>query len=330
VSNAIGSTKTISRFLSGIFGGGVVLAASLFAAAPASAAATCTGSAAARTCTDVYTYTGAEQDFHVPAGVTTVATLVVGGAGGYIQSNDPGGEGASVTQSLTVHAGETLVVEVGGVGANHAPAQDSVGGFNGGGTAIGYFASNFDLTGAGGGGASDVRTVPSASVGSLGSRLVVAAGGGGGGEGSSGGDAGSAGSISQYLSAGEAGTAVGGGAGGPGGLNGGTAGNPGTLGIGGDGDNTGGAGGGGGLYGGGGAGTYGGGGGGSSLGTVTGVTADPASVSFTFSAPDPATPGTGPRLPTTGTDPTPALATGLAAILAGLVVLFVRRRRAAN
>ena len=63
---------------------------------------------------------------------------------------------------LPVTAGEVLYVEVAGNG------------FNGGGLGGEFEAGR-------GGEASDVRTVPMASAGTLGSRLLVAGGGGGGG-----------------------------------------------------------------------------------------------------------------------------------------------------
>ena len=111
-------------------------------------------------------YTGAEQTFVVPAGVTSVQVVAIGSEGGTVTNAALGGVGAVVRGELSVTPEEVLFVEVGGVP------------FNGGGAST---------HGGGGGGASDVRTVsigaePSpGNEASLNSRLLVAAGGGGGG-----------------------------------------------------------------------------------------------------------------------------------------------------
>ena len=114
-----------------------------------------------------FTYTGKEQEFEVPAGVTSVEVVAVGSQGESAAGlGGAGGVGAIVAGKLTVKPEQALYVEVGGVP------------FNGGG------ASEH---GGKGGGASDVRTVsigaePSpGNEASLNSRLLVAAGGGGGG-----------------------------------------------------------------------------------------------------------------------------------------------------
>jgi adhesin/invasin len=219
------------------------------------------GSAAAQTAT--FSYTGGEQSFVVPVGDHAVAVVATGAAGG-TKLGSPGGRGAVVSGALSVTPGEVLYVEVGGMGG------DPFGGFNGGGNpAVGAGA-----TWVGGGGASDVRTLPrSDGVPSLNSRLIVA---GGGGAAWNGGDAGQSGGGSAFAGGG-AGAQTSGGAGGcpPDGVLAGCGG-AGTLGQGGEGGYSGfgidqrwGGGGGGGLYGGGGGGAdlsgVGGGGGGSSL-----------------------------------------------------------------
>jgi hypothetical protein len=116
-----------------------------------------------------FTFTGAEQEFKVPAGVTSVEVQAIGSEGGTVVNAAPGGAGAIVTGKLSVKPAQVLYVEVGGVP------------FNGGGPSLGL------SPGSKGGGASDVRTM---SIGaepspgdeaSLNSRLLVAAGGGGGG-----------------------------------------------------------------------------------------------------------------------------------------------------
>jgi fibronectin-binding autotransporter adhesin len=266
-----------------------------------------------------------EHPFAVPAGVSTVHVVAVGGRGGTAWASLPGvgGFGAVVSGDLTdLKAGEVLYAEVAGNGANGV--VDTTG------------------SGGGGGGASDVRTVSCAgscpgSAASLDSRLIVAAGGGGGGgtcanstAGGNGGDAGRAGSPGGSASdggcpgnpggagqpgtptaggsAGSAGTAAfpnpnggpgspgelgSGGAGGAGSPDGQAAGGSGGGGAGGSGSASGG-GGGGGLYGGGGGGggnlvAAGGGGGGSSLvpagGSIATDTTGAPLVTISYTAP---------------------------------------------
>ncbi|MFJ9847731.1 Ig-like domain-containing protein [Kitasatospora sp. NPDC101155] len=265
---------------------------------PAHAQGTCTTSGSTTTCT--FAFTGAEQTFTVPNGVTQVDVTAIGAAGGLEGlGHASGGRGAQVSGTLTgLSGGQTLYVEVGGTATNNGscyPTSQCTGGFNGGGN------THF---GGGGGGASDIRTQPrTVPLTTTDSRLVVAAGGGGAGEaaqnpcpGSPGGDAGQPGADGACSggTGGGAGTATQGGAGGAGG--GGTpSGTPGTLGTGGNGGLNTGGGGGAGFYGGGGggninpstspAGSGGGGGGGSSLVPVggTGPTVTSAAASITIS-----------------------------------------------
>ncbi|WGY01886.1 PASTA domain-containing protein [Nocardioides sp. QY071] len=114
--------------------------------------------------------TGGEQTFAVPAGVTTLHAVAVGGRGGNGASGGAGGYGALVSADLSVAPGQILYLEVGGNGVG------ALGGFNGGGAG----GSGSDA-GGGGGGASDIRLAPRAAGTSLTLRLLVAAGGGGGG-----------------------------------------------------------------------------------------------------------------------------------------------------
>jgi hypothetical protein len=215
--------------------------------------------------TATFGYTGGEQAFVVPSGVSKIHVLAVGGSGG--GGDVSGGAGAEVSADLAVTPGQVLHVEVGGTGEDSGEGGE--GGFNGG--AAGGSASG------GGGGASDLRLLPLSSGLITDTRLIVAGGAGGGGGpgedcGGGGGDAGSAGGASCSWEGGGAGTESAGGAGGGGcGLNG-ESGQLGQGGIGGFGEsgNNGGGGGGGGYYGGGGGGGGcvsggGGGGGGSSL-----------------------------------------------------------------
>jgi hypothetical protein len=245
-----------------------------------------------------FSYTGAEQTYTVPAGVTSVnvvATGAAGGAGVSISGAGAGGAGADGAQAsgdLPVVPGEKLYAEVGGSGGVGSFFEPGSAGYNGG--AIGggeMFGIGND--GGGGGGASDVRSCSISSEcpgsGTLESRLIVAAGGSGGGGGGeyNGGNGGGAAASGITGSPGAGGTNSGGGGGGAGVGSGGAAGSPGsgcgntaagsgTLGAGGVGglSITGGGGGGGGYYGGGGGGGGcgngfrggGGGGGGSSYG----------------------------------------------------------------
>jgi Glycine rich protein len=268
-------------------------------------------SAFAETKTDTFKYTGKEQAFVVPAFVTSIHVVAIGGAGGTApEGGAAGGRGAIVSGSLSVKPRQTLYVEVGGNAA-------AAGAFNGGGSVDGSGP-------AGGGGASDIREVsmghepsPGGET-SLHSRLLVAGGGGGGGgglcePGGAGGsaeDPGAGGHICRGSgpdNGGAAGTSEEGGAGAGSGC--GFLSASGGLGVGGPGGNvdndSGGAGGGGGGYFGGGAGGGydqceggleiggGGGGGGSNL-VPGGGTAEldengaPPSVVITYRVPTPA------------------------------------------
>jgi glycine rich protein len=265
------------------------------------------GAADAAADTVVFSSTGAEQTFVVPAGVSKVTVVAVGAPGGGACAGVPtGGVGARMTGDMTVAAGQVLFVEVGGKATfTTTSPYYGVGGFNGG-------ADGGTPNGHGGGGASDLRTVARSKSGSLSSRLLIAAGGGGTGAftgcasyGDTGGNAGEDGGGG--IRAGKAGSASSGGAGGSGA--GGADGSSGALGAGGKGGNStsagvGGGGGGGGYYGGGGGGgaepgAPGGGGGGSSYAApaISGVSTDLdasriPSITLTYTAGSP--PGGGP------------------------------------
>lgn len=284
----------------GLLGAGGLLTANGVSAAglPVTPPPGCTPSGSGYTCSTTYDYTGAEQTFDVPTGVSSVTATLVGAGGGAAggEYHAAGGQGAVVTSTLRIPRGETsLYIEVGGVG------------FNGGGRGANDGGVDFG----GGGGASDVRTTPATAATSLSTRIAIAAGGGGGGYGQyGGGQGGSAGADGQPIfpsnstwayqfrqnydgSGGHAGTPTAGGAAGS--AYGLTA-KAGTLSKGGNGFSRGG-GGGGGLYGGGGGAIYAGGGGGSSLGTVTGLTTAPASVVLSYSYPAALVPTTGVSAP---------------------------------
>jgi len=259
------------------------VAATLFAAASAQAAPL----------TITYHPKGEEQTLHVPADVTSIGVVAVGGTGGAGQYGGsggtliPGGRGARVSGAIPVTPGSTLYLEVGANGTDASAGCESSA-FLGGGRA------GCSGTG-GGGGATDIRVCAASASSCPGSdplgRLLVAGGGGGsaGANANDGGPGGDAGQPGTTVSTIYRGTAGGGGAGtdtagGAAGGNGdegtvdpysplpataGTLGQGGAGGTGRAGAFLGGGGGGGGLYGGGGGGSANyyaaGGGGGSSL-----------------------------------------------------------------
>jgi hypothetical protein len=280
---------------------------------------------AAQASTTAFTTTG-EHAFVVPAGVTSVHVVAIGGRGGTSSGGPAGGLGAVASADLAVTSGQVLYAEVAGNGGDGSTTNGGMtgfaggpGGFNGGG-AGGKACGGTTAGAGGGGGASDVRTSARGSGDpdpSLGARVVSAAGGGGSGGGGSsapgggsGGPAGAAGSTGGGTSGGTGGGAAGSSAGGTGGTGSGGAGG-GALGNGGGGaaDSSGcgpggavgygGGGGGGGLYGGGGGGggfgSGGGGGGGGSTGFGSGATSTSIapdttgtpSVTFTYTVPSP-------------------------------------------
>ncbi|MFQ5470678.1 MAG: glycine-rich protein [Gammaproteobacteria bacterium] len=128
----------------------------------------------------VFSYTGSQQTWIVPAGVTSVNIQAEGAASYKPATPAEISEGGDSKATFSVTTGEMLYVYVGGKGvkASDAPSGNyGGGGFNGGGQGgkectSGSLATN----GYGGGGASDVRQGGNA----LANRLIVAGGGGGG------------------------------------------------------------------------------------------------------------------------------------------------------
>ncbi|MEI6765895.1 MAG: glycine-rich protein [Bacteroidota bacterium] len=110
-----------------------------------------------------FTYTGTQQSWTVPAGVTSVTIDAYGGQGGQDGNTPPyaGSLGGRAQGALSVSGGSTLFIYVGASGDN--------GGYNGGGVCQGGWA------GGKGGGASDVRYGGT----TLGNRVIVAGGAGG-------------------------------------------------------------------------------------------------------------------------------------------------------
>lgn len=118
-----------------------------------------------------FNYTGAQQNWVVPSGVTSVFIEVWGAQGNpNNQGNVAGGLGGYANGDLAVTPGQVLYIYVGGGWDGGV-----MGGYNGGGNAG---TSNCAAAqGGGGGGASDVRQGGNAT----GDRKIVAGGGGGAG-----------------------------------------------------------------------------------------------------------------------------------------------------
>lgn len=140
-------------------------AAITFAASPAAAqapAACGVPTISGTTATLVCAYTGAEQSFTYPSGVTS-ATFTVAGAQGASSTTDPieGGRGGETVATLSQPAGTTLTVIVGGEGT----AGTGQRAFGGGGGASASVSG-------GGGGGSFIQDA-------TGANLIVAGGGGG-------------------------------------------------------------------------------------------------------------------------------------------------------
>lgn len=225
------------------------------ASAPACPAPTFSGGTATVTCN----YTGGQQTWTVPQGITSATFAAYGAKGGTWGAS--GGNGGSAVATIAVIPQDLYTIVVGGAGAVGGAGYNG-GGADGGGA----------FHGGGGGGASDVRSAGAA----LANRILVAGGGGGAstfsnsGGGAGGGLTGNGGGTEAgYGTAGGGGTQSGGGGGGGAGCCG-SGGAAGSLGTGGNGGSasagSGGGGGGGGYYGGGGGGDNAGGGGGSGFG----------------------------------------------------------------
>jgi hypothetical protein len=122
-----------------------------------------------------FNYTGSEETFVVPVGVTSISVEAHGGRGG----NKSGyGYGAKVEATLSVTPGQVLYINVAG------QSQGSNGGYNGGGN--GYSQGS---GGIGGGGATHVASSSGllASFSNNQTAVLIAAGGGGGQAGQNGG-----------------------------------------------------------------------------------------------------------------------------------------------
>lgn len=132
---------------------------------------------------EVFAFTGADQTFIVPAGVTKILVKMWGAGGGGNGSTLAGGSGGAVLGYRTVSTAENYTIRVGGPGSYSCGGQcsgaSSTGGFGGG---AGSYEGN------GGGGGSFIFY-----GGTNHTNLIAVAGGGGGGGGGSGGAGGAGG-----------------------------------------------------------------------------------------------------------------------------------------
>jgi hypothetical protein len=146
--------------------------------------------------TVTFTTTG-EHPITVPAGVTSLHVVAIGGKGG--GGFAPGGPGARAEGNVTVTPGQTLYAEVGDNGAPATTTQnvDAAGGWYLAGDGGHYYDATYaasqgflPVSGGGGGGASGLKTcqitIRTCQV-QLSSILLVAGGGGGAGADSKGG-----------------------------------------------------------------------------------------------------------------------------------------------
>jgi hypothetical protein len=147
--------------------------------------------------TEVFAYTGAVQQWTVPAGVTSVELHLVGAGGGAAvqgqggSTGGTGGGGGYATGSQSVGAGDAFDIIVGQGGRHHCWAEnvqtlteEQRRNFSFGGGAAGYGFAAYDCSWASGGGRSAVRIAG-------GGDDIITAGGGGGGGGDNGGGGGS-------------------------------------------------------------------------------------------------------------------------------------------
>ena len=122
-----------------------------------------------------FDYTGSEQTFTVPC--SGYYKLETWGA----QGGNEGGKGAYTSGIITLHSQTNMYVYVGGTGSVSPAgiAQNTSGGYNGGGSTQGQDCC--DRSFGSGGGATDIRLTSGAwnNQKSLASRIMVAAGGGG-------------------------------------------------------------------------------------------------------------------------------------------------------
>ncbi|MFE2109193.1 hypothetical protein ACFXAF_25470, partial [Kitasatospora sp. NPDC059463] len=116
--------------------------------------------------TRTFAYTGAPEQYVVPAGVCEIVVDAFGAAGGSAVYGSPGGKGGEVRATLQVHAGDVLTVDVGQAGSGGdllVPDSMAYGGYGGGGqggSATSEHRPGNGAIGAGGGGATTVTAPP--------------------------------------------------------------------------------------------------------------------------------------------------------------------------
>lgn len=122
--------------------------------------------------TQIFSYTGALQQFIVPNRVTAIQVAAIGAKGGTGATGQAGGAGANITTTINVTPGQVLYIVVGGFPGQSATAKYGFAGAGG----VAYNTAN---NGGAGGGLSGVFT----SSNPANSNAIVVAGGGGGGAG---------------------------------------------------------------------------------------------------------------------------------------------------
>lgn len=147
--------------------GALIAASGLCGVVSASAAqVTCTPSAGFNTCVRL-TYSGAQQSFTVPAGVTSLDATLLGASG-----NAATAGGGRATGTIAVTPGQTLTVTVG----QSALGASTVNTFGGGGAGAGVPAGCSRFCGGSGGGMSALW----AGAANVRANALLVAGGGGG------------------------------------------------------------------------------------------------------------------------------------------------------
>lgn len=118
---------------------------------------------------------GAEEEWEVPVGVTSLRAYLVGasGASGTYAGNSVSGAGGYTVGTIAVTPGQTLKIRVGtkGLKASVSPYSGGLGGWPGGGSGAGYPGWG-DVIGGGGGGYSGIFLADE-------TPLLIAGGGGG-------------------------------------------------------------------------------------------------------------------------------------------------------
>lgn len=150
--------------------------------------------------TILFAYTGADVNWTVPPGVSSATIIAWGAGGGGGSVNGFGGGGGYISGDISVTAGETLVVKVGGAGIK-SPNNGT--GNGGGGTGIYRSGTVLAIAGAGGGaagtedGGAGGGTTGEDGTGSYKGLGGTQSAGGAGGAAAGGRPAGQAGSLNQ-------------------------------------------------------------------------------------------------------------------------------------